>query len=58
MTYKDRTSSSCDGIDCPEQQMGEEKLQRTIHLKKLINEHFTNSIFLTKAPIILNEFLT
>ena len=27
-----------------------------IHLSKLINEHFTNSFFLTKAPIILNEF--
>ena len=29
-----------------------------IHLNKLINEHFTNSFFLTKAQIILNEFLT
>ena len=26
------------------------------HLNKLINEHFTNMIFLTKAPIILNDF--
>ena len=29
----------------------------TVHLNKLINEHFTNSFFLTKAPILLNEFL-
>ena len=29
-----------------------------IHLNKLVNEHFTNSFFLTKAPIIMNEFLT
>ena len=27
-----------------------------IHLSKLINEHFTHSFFLTKAPIILNIF--
>ena len=29
-----------------------------VHLNKLISEHFTNSLFLTKAPIILNDFLT
>ena len=26
-----------------------------LYLSKLTNENFTNSIFLTKAPIILNE---
>ena len=29
-----------------------------IHLNKLINEHFTNSFFLTKTPNILNESQT
>ena len=30
--------------------------EHVIHLSNLINEHFTNSLFLTKTPIILNDF--
>ena len=31
-------------------------MEAAIHLSKLINEHFSNSYFLTKAPMILNDF--
>ena len=31
-------------------------LPNRLHLNKLINEHYTNSFFLTKAPKILNMF--
>ena len=46
MIYKDRTSSSCDEIDCPERKMGEE------NCKELYMSYILKSLFLFREQVL------